>query len=357
MDLFACDWKKHGEVLTPSKQWEGNRIQNFTSTVDPIGENQWRLWYSVNWPNHYNIAVAHGSPEHGWTKSPAHLSASSPQDRPLSIGNLPKGWRPIQPVYLKLQDGCHRLYFWAHGPNVVRYLAANSDDGHRFEVVDPARPCLYHPNDRAVVASTIPGLTPHKIEQDTKPISERSADAALICNDATTVYQLDDGTFELYSVTLKPIRQDDPGYVSYDNAVGWRRVIVRWASEDGLQWGQRTEVLMPDAYDPPDLQFYYLSVTHTPKGRVGLLGHYRVQAQTIDMECCFSADGLTWERPYRNSSLGRKSNQFMHYPPRKIILANDQWWLFYTEANYKHNHSFSAGPEKSVIKLATTKAY
>ena len=59
-------------------------------------------------------------------------------------------------------------------------------------------------------------------------------------------------------------------------------MVDRYVSEDGLHFEKRQRVIDRDAKDPPDQQFYYLSVTHTPKGRIGMLGHYRCQAQTMD---------------------------------------------------------------------------
>jgi hypothetical protein len=63
---------------------------------------------------------------------------------------------------------------------------------------------------------------------------------------------------------------------------------------DGLIFETRHRIIERDAEDPADQQFYYLAVTTTEKGRVGMLGHYRCAAQTMDLEWCFSSDGLKW---------------------------------------------------------------
>jgi hypothetical protein len=65
-------------------------------------------------------------------------------------------------------------------------------------------------------------------------------------------------------------------------------VIDRYTSEDGLHWNDRRRVIVRNPQDPADQQFYYLAVAHTPQGRMGMLGHYRVAAQTMDLEWCFS---------------------------------------------------------------------
>ena len=120
------------------------------------------------------------------------------------------------------------------------------------------------------------------------------ATAALLSNDATNVYQLPDGTFEMYSVALVQVEKDDPRYAPQDNLKGYMRVIDRYTSADGLTWGNRKRVITPDADDPIDQQFYYLSVTYTDQGRLGLLGSYSLDAQAIDIEPCYSDDGITW---------------------------------------------------------------
>ena len=151
--LHVCpsgDWQKHGVVLTgdsPRDHW----LQNFQCAAEPLDAARWRLWYSIN---HHSIpatfGIAEGVPGEAMTRHEAVLSPGEPADAPLAIGNLPEGWRPVGPIHLRLADGRHRLYFWIHSNPVVRLLAADSDDGRRYRILDPLRPCLYHPNDRAV---------------------------------------------------------------------------------------------------------------------------------------------------------------------------------------------------------------
>ena len=89
---------------------------------------------------------------------------------PLAIGNLPDAWKPVQGVHLHLLNGKHRLYFWAHGPQILRYLAAESDDGRRYRVLNPLRPVLYHPSDRAAFGVASPdGLKVHAQQSRERP--------------------------------------------------------------------------------------------------------------------------------------------------------------------------------------------
>jgi hypothetical protein len=364
-------WQKKGVAIGIDNSWEKGFIQNFNSPAEPLKDGNWRIWYGVNppLPDLPNIAVADGRPGETMTKHQAILSEGEPVDSFLSIGNLPEGWRPVQPVHLKLRDGRDRLYFWAHAPKqgIVRLLAADSSDGRRYRVLDPENPCMYHFNDRAVefTGTTESGLKLKGKSEESKarfprPASEPLALPEQICNDGTSVYQLSDGTFEMFVISLLSIDKGDPRWAGNDNLAGYVRVIDRLVSPDGLKWSGRQTVVKPDLdLDPIDQQFYYLNVTHTPKGRVGMLGHYRAKDQTMDVEWCFSKDGIKWIRPYRNRPwLERgwpgESDSYAIYSGNALVHSQNKWWLFYTGCNYSHNRKQSYGEPKSVVMFAQT---
>ena len=294
-------------------------------------------------------------------KVAAQCSPGEPAAGPLTIGNLPAKWKPVQGVHLHLLNGKHRLYFWAHGPRILRYLAAESADGRSYRVLNPLRPVLYHPSDRAAFGVATPdGLKLHPEPSRERPAGEPLAPSRLLSNDATNIYQLPDGSFELYSVGLVPVRRGDPAYVAQDNAPGLLRVIDRYTSADGLVFETRQRVIQRDAQDPADQQFYYLAVTHTPTGRVGMLGHYRCQAQTMDLEWCFSRDGVAWQRPLRRAWLPRGAppapDCYGIYGNHCLVHHAGRWPLFYTGVNEAHNGRKSYGPPRQVVLYATTKS-
>ncbi len=352
-------WQKHGVVLKATEGWEAGRIQNFTCPAEPLDNDRWRIWYSGTGSSRsFTIAYAEGALGGPMKKVPAQCRPGDPPDAQFAIGNLPDKWMPVQVIHIRLRNGRHRIYFWVHGPEVVRYLAAESDDGRRYRVVDPSRPVLYHPNDRAARGIPSPdGIMIHKKRSANRPADEPLAPSHLISNDATNVYQLPDGTFEMYSVGLVRVARDDPAFIAHDNAAGLIRVIDRYVSEDGLRFEQRKRVIQRDANDPADQQFYYLAVTHTPKGRVGMVGHYRVEAQTMDIEWCFSTDGLTWHRPCRNAWLPRgdktQPDSYGVYAANHLVARGGKSHLFYTAVNSAHNGKHSYGPRRSVVMHAT----
>jgi len=351
-------WKKHGIILEPTEDWEGGRIQNFTSPVEPLDGDRWRFWYSACGKK-YQIAYAEGVPGGPMKKFPAQCTPGDAGDGPFTLGHLPERWQPVQVVHIPLRNGRHRIYFWAHGPSILRYLAADGEDGKRYTVVNPLRPVLYHPSDRAAHGIASPdGLMIHKKPSPDRPANEPRAVPRLISNDATNIYQLADGSFEMYSVALIPVPKTDPAYMAHDNAPGLVRVIDRYTSADGLHFEERRRVIQRDAQDPVDQQFYYLATTHTPRGQVGMLGHYLCQAQTMDLEWCFSPDGWTWHRPRRSAWLPRadehQPDSYGIYGPSSLVQRGGQWHLFYTAVNSAHNGKHSYGTPRTVVMHATT---
>lgn len=353
-------WKKHGIILEATEPWEGRGIQNFTSPAEPLANGEWRIWYSISGSrNGLGIAYADGEPGKPMRKFPAQCSASEPEDAPFAIGNLPDKWRPVQVVHILLRNGKHRIYFWAHGPGILRYLAAESVDGRRYRVVNLNRPVLYHPNDRAAQGVASPdGMMLRKQQSKDRPENESLALPRLISNDATNIYQLPDGTFEMYSVALVPVPKTDPAYMPHDNAPGMIRLIDRYTSEDGLRFETRTRVIQRDAQDPVDQQFYYLASTRTSKGCVGMLGNYRCEAQTMDLEWCFSPDGAKWQRPVRQAWLPRSEppavDSYGIYGNSQLVQHGGKWHLFYTAVNSAHNGKQSHGKPRQVIMYAST---
>lgn len=352
-------WRKHGIILKADDLLGGQGVQSFTSPAEPLADGAWRIWCTVTGPQG-GIGFAEGVPGKSMKTFFADCSPGEPSDSHFSVGNLPEGLRPAQVVHLLLRNGKHRIYFWARGPQIHRYLAADSDDGRRYRVVNLLRPVLYHPNDRAAHGVASPdGVMLRKEKNKDRPGEEPEAPPRLISNDATTVYQLPDGTFEIYSVALVPVPKSDPAYIPHDNAAGLIRVIDRYTSTDGLNFGTRSRIIQRDTRDFVDQQFYYLSVTRTPKGCVGMLGSYRCDAQTMDLEWCFSYDGVEWQRPLRHQPWLPRGEPmevdcYGIYGNHQLVQHEGKWHLFYTGVNSAHNGKHSFGKPQQVIMYATT---
>jgi hypothetical protein len=343
-------WKKHGIVIEPDEPWEDKHIETFMSSAEPLEDGRWRVWYSANSPvkGYIGMAVAEGVPGEKMTKTRAVLSEGEPEDAPFAIGNVPKGWRLVCPTHIRLQNGKHRLYFFAEGRGgygvAQRYVVAESEDGRRYRLLDLERPVLYTVWDNTRNKKFFPG---QKLED-------------ILTNDGGVVYQLPDGSFELFGQSLEPIDKDDPRYVAHDNISKGYRVIERFTSEDGIRFGNRQRVLRPDKDDPIDTQFYMLTVTHTSRGRVGLLSWYRVQAGFMELQYAHSDDGIRWNRvrhPWVPRGKPGEPDSVTVYAPTSIVHHDDKWWLFYSGVNYTHSTVKAVNPgeeKRSVVMLATT---
>lgn len=332
-------WKNGQLVLTSDKN---AMIQAFTSRIIPYGDGSWRVWYSVHYVDkkHYCFGYAEGRIGEIFQTTLMKISEENTFSG-LNITGIPAHWNLVQPVHISLPNGNERIYFWAHArEGICRYLTAESEDGINFHVRDIAHPCLYHPNDRAVCVNSLntAKLTIYCHDQrKTRPAHEPEAHVNMLCNDATTVYLLPDGIFELYTVELIPVDKNHRAYAPNDPSAGLLRVIQRRTSIDGINWSPGEVVLKPDENDPDDLQFYYLSVTHTSAGRIGTLGYYRAAEGTMDIEFCFSRDGISWERPCRGSGIRREKGIECIYAPHSMIKKDDKYFLFHTSYNYTHH--------------------
>ncbi len=89
-----------------------------------------------------------------------------------------------------------------------------------------------------------------------------------------------------------------------------------------------------------------------------MLGHYPCRAQTMDIEWCFSKDGITWDRPLRTGWIPRgdktEVDSYGIYAPGSLVERGGKWHLFYTGVNSAHNGKESYGPSRSAVLYATT---
>ncbi|NLC47645.1 MAG: hypothetical protein GX766_11015 [Firmicutes bacterium] len=242
----------------------------------------------------------------------------------VEISGLPQDAAPCQAQVVRLASGGFRMYFWLHDQKrkYARYLTAESQDGLNFICRDLEKAILYHSADCAL-----------SLQKDSK---------RLLSNDATFVLPVSEG-FELYSVWLAANEERSGHFVPYDNAPRIRRIIHRRTTGDGLSWGDPEIVLWPDEEDPWDLQFYCLAQYLLGPRRMGIIGRYAVEAQTIDLEFAFSADGRIWDRPVRADWLP-KEEQFgygsMLLPMGGLVGSGSvRSFLF---AGFNHNHQEAA---------------
>ena len=343
---------KLGEVSFADKP-AGNRLACFAGAVLPW-QGGWRLYYSDLGPyphREYRLGVVESSDGLNWVRVNAGGADGFIHPTGLAVEE-----KLVQPQVVLLPDGRVRLYCWWHGHDRgrARYIAADSDNGVDFTFVNVDDPCLFHPSDFNVGQSGFAaGLTAPVVNADheaerTVPWLESKRRRS---NDATFVYYNQRSRqFELYSVWLAPNDPESHRYIPHDNAPQIIRVLHRRTSEDGLLWSDPELILIPDEHDPLDIQFYHLAVQEVGEWRLGMLGHYRCWAQTMDIELCFSRDGSHWQRPLRGGFIPRggpeEIDYFYAYPTSAMIPDGDDWIMLYDGGNSKHNGLLPEGIEK-----------
>jgi len=344
--------EKLGPVLESTEPWELPRNATFASSIVRGDDSRYRMYYTTLDRSLRRMAIALAESDDGltWGKPLLGQVSEKGQDtNRFAFEGIPLAQDFMgQPQVLRLRDGRWRMYFWFHGGGRLRYLVAESDDGLRWTVGNFEKPALYHPADLgrwAWEAGKRPG--DEDLEAAWRGTAEELlAHKALKTNDATFVYFNDClDRFECYSVWLLPAVADRR--VEVDNCPIAHRTIQRRLSDDGLRWSQPDLLLLPDANDPWDQQFYHLAVQWHEDWMIGSLGHYRVEdgQQTQELELCFSRDGRKWHRPLRGGFIPRAPESSDEwdtlgiYPPNAWFDLGDRWLCLYTGTRLRHNES------------------
>jgi len=91
----------------------------------------------------------------------------------------------------------------------------------------------------------------------------------------------------------------------------------------------------------------------------------------MDLEWCFSRDGIEWQRPQRRGWLARgnppepgrgwlargnppEPDCYGIYANHRLVQHGGKWHLFYTGVNAAHNRKHSYGPPRQLVMYATT---
>jgi hypothetical protein len=115
------------------------------------------------------------------------------------------------------------------------------------------------------------------------------------------------GRFLTAQVTQQPWKKPYADNIGSDK----RRVLSIRVSRDGLTWQRASEagpdgLITPDAEDPPDIEFYRMQPFRLADRYVGIADLYAASPLTpakhgphLTCEWWVSADGLRWQRPWR----------------------------------------------------------
>lgn len=370
--------EKLGIVLQADRPSDGWHTMSFASSLVPLQNGGWRLYYTVFDGNHktMRIAVAESADGLSWEKPNLGQESLDGQDTNLlAFGGLPDGVnRYGQPQVFQLGEDSWRMYFWVNNRPFLRYTVAESKDGLKWDVPDFESPVIYHPlelgswiwtpgvpppvdesregPDQEALENFVPGSNEakwgHMLEIST--VDELLRYKRLRANDAAYVYRdPDSGHFEFYAPWPLCNVEGSPRRAEHDNAPFMLRSISRRTSVDGLSWSDAELLVAPDHHDRLDQQFYYLAVHRQHGWHIGMMGSYLVHDQTMDIELCFSRDGRRWERPVREPWVPRDQEYEagMIHAPNRLVDAGDHWLLLYTASAHRHNEDRISEDEKA----------
>ncbi len=343
-----------GGTETPDPRWS---FDPFSGSLLPLGGGAWRA---------YVTAFGRSRIEESRPcvfESPDGLRWE--RGRILQLGNLPQdfaGWMK-QPSVVRLGDGSLRMYLWLHGTRgkqtICRLCTAASGDGQSFAIEDFDKPVLYHPSElgpRGWETGWVPTADQFDPRWRSGSADELRRLKRTRSNDSTYVYrEADTGRFIIYGVTFLPNPPGSPRREERDNVPSMVRVIARRESADGYEFSDPEIILMPDAGDPLDQQFYYLAVHRQDDWHIGLLGDFEAVDQTQDLNIVVSRDGHSWTRPTRSPFIPRveaEPDGMNVYAINSLIDAGDDWLLIYRGGYRPHNDAEIRSDISSTMRMA-----
>jgi len=319
-------------VMVPEKEWETGVIAG--KTIIDKDRHLWRMWY---------IAYDHRA-----EKIRKNLGRSK-------YGNVGEP-QPFFLSYAESNDGIN----W-HRPDLNIYPGTNICFKGYSDVVNST--ILYQPDrdeseryigvNRDWYSDTIGGIyiatSPDGIHwkyTDTKPVIHGESD----CNNAC-VYNDEKGVYMLY------MRGWHTAAVGWDNGKGNQRRRVTYSeSKDLKHWSEPQVILTPDELDTND--FYGISVFKYANAYFGMLWIFDDDMyETIDIELCWSRDGIKWERhPARPKFIETeekgKLGGYMVFPGQEPVIYDDNIYLY---VNAHSDCPHNAQPEISPTWVYRTK--
>ena len=304
-------------VLVPDRAWEGYLVLQPGTVIRDEEDGCFKMWYNAQ-PSRdrpdagKNLCYATSSDGANWDKPELGLEGFDGS----TANNILL--RDVEWTHCVLKDAAERdterrykLLYWTPAGDGIH--AAFSADGVRW------RPWEDNP------------VVPRRATGDTFSVMRDPAS----------------GEYWLYHKTRTPARPI--------------RMVSRMVSEDFLHWSGTRRVLAPDAFDPPDTQFYGLSAFPHADQYLGVLWVYHTYLQTLDMQLVSSRDGLRWDRTAdrklfmhlvpTNEYRGGAFDCMQIYPISAPVERDGQLWLYYS--GFKVPHNTLAADQDGRIGVAT----
>ncbi len=268
-------WRSTESVLSNDTPWEREAAHFYPVEALPDPEqDRLRLYYLVMFrgePERNVLAVAYSQDGRSWTKP----DLGDGTNIVMRSGGNPFDWGFYMPSSILYDAAAEnpaerwQLLYWGRRNPASRagYYLATSPDGYTWQTVTPY-PVITNANDATTLIDVNPAARPGP--RDTTHL----------------IYQ----QMWTYDADL-PIDRDNLTHMK-------RGIAIWWADPWPQRWIGPAQILQPDAEDPADLQFYFMTPYHTPTGYGALVSTHHTGDQTMDLQLMFSRDGWSWERAF-----------------------------------------------------------
>ena len=290
-------------LLVADRDWEGYVVLQPGTVVYDEENERFQMWY--------NAQPSRDRPDAGHNLCYATSTDGLHWDKP-ELGLVE--FEGSTANNIQLQD-----VSWTH---CVLKDDADADGDRHYKL-------LYWPEDGSGIFAAFSPDGVHWTLCDENPVVPRRAtgDTCSVMRDPVS------GQFWLYHKARTPARPI--------------RMISRMVSDDFVHWGPPYRVLAPDAFDPPDTQFYGMSAFPYSGQYLGLLWVYHTYQGTLDVQVVSSRDGLSWDRTAdrklfmhlvpTNEYHGGAFDSAQIYPSTVPVEKDGRLWLYYCGLKVPHN--------------------
>ena len=319
-------------VLVPDKDWETSVMAG--KILFDEERKIWKMWY---------VAYDHNaSVKRKALKTSKYGNVGEPQTHFLSYAESEDGlcWKKVQ---LDVYPGTN-ICFKGYSDVVNSTILFHPDETGEKRYILINRDWYSDTVGGIYIAFSNDGI--HWKYSDTKPVIHGESD----CNNAC-VYNPEKAVYMLY------MRGWHTAAVGWNNGKGNQRRRVTYSeSRDLKKWTEPQVIMTPDELDTND--FYGISVFRYANAYMGMLWVFDDDMyETIDIQLCWSRDGIKWERhPERPKFIETeekgKMGGYMVFPAQEPVVFNNEIYIYVNaHSSFPHN----AQPEISTNWVYRTK--
>ena len=342
-------------VLQPEHWWEGNLLQPAAALYDPE-EKLFKTWYRTGPLDNPEQVDGHASYT-AYATSPDGVHWEKP---PLGVVEL-KGRRDHNVVMVSAGVNANPLFGRQGKKLFIRSVVRHPNPGDENEKYV----CTFFDQkyNGVYLGYSADGI---HWRREPEPFWRTLVDAGGWGDD--TLFALLYDTFKRRWVMYRRVNpQESERLIAQPGDENWpapdrgQRIMGYADSPDLKHWENHRIIMVPDADDPADVEFYGLTCYNYAQVYVGYLWVYHMapENETIDIQLVTSRDGLHFTRCCRreafipNGPYNYYDHEIITTDQSEPIIVNDQVYIFYTGGNYKHDDDAHRPHARCVGALCT----